>query len=300
MRVFIGTTEIAGYYRRLQFGLGQHGVVSTRVEFVEHPFTYGADERRNPLLAAVGWTARRRCAAIGRPLVVRLAWRLIQAPLRVPLLVWAAARHDAFVYVYGTSVAGPWELPLLRLLGKRVIHIFHGSDTRPPYIDGFVIQGGDSPRRMRRLTRHTARTVRWIERWTHVIMSHPASAQLHRRPFVAGLNVGIPIWSIDDSRRDGSAGPEARARSERPDAATVRLLHSPSNPRLKGTEHIRSIVADLRRHGPSMLARFNPDSDPRWYYRSLVTAFRANPAAPTDLIDELDRVVEEMEGLARG
>lgn len=62
----------------------------------------------------------------------------------------------------------------------------------------------------------------------------------------------------------------------------------------------RSIVADLRRHGPSMLARFNPDSDPRWYYRSLVTAFRANPAAPTDLIDELDRVVEEMEGLARG
>lgn len=246
MRVFIGTTEIAGYYRRLQSGLVEHGVASTRVELVEHPFTYGADEHRNLLLATVGWTARRRSASIGRPLAVRLAWRALQAPLRLPLLAWAAARHDAFVYVYGTTVAGPWELPLLRLLGKRVVHVFHGSDTRPPYLDGFVIQSGDSPRRMRRLTRRTARRVRWIERWAHVIMSHPASAQLHRRPFVAGLNVGIPIRSVTGT---GAEGENHGVRSERPDGAPVRLLHSPSNPRLKGTARIRRIVADMQARG---------------------------------------------------
>lgn len=62
----------------------------------------------------------------------------------------------------------------------------------------------------------------------------------------------------------------------------------------------RSIVADLRRQGPSAFGRFNPDSDPRWYYRSLVTAYRANPASPRDLVDELDRVVGEMQALAGG
>ena len=40
----------------------------------------------------------------------------------------------------------------------------------------------------------------------------------------------------------------------------------------------RAILGDLYRHGPTYLERFNPDSDQPWYYRSLVTAFRSNPA----------------------
>jgi (p)ppGpp synthase/HD superfamily hydrolase len=60
----------------------------------------------------------------------------------------------------------------------------------------------------------------------------------------------------------------------------------------------RAIVADVRRHGESLWTRFNvPKADTLWYYRSLVTAFRSNPAHPCDLIDELDRTVVEMERL---
>ena len=36
-----------------------------------------------------------------------------------------------------------------------------------------------------------------------------------------------------------------------------------------------------------------------WYYRALVDAFRANPAHPSQLVDELERTVTEMETLAR-
>jgi len=35
-----------------------------------------------------------------------------------------------------------------------------------------------------------------------------------------------------------------------------------------------------------------------WYYRSLVTAYRANPAHAPALVEELDRTVTEMESLA--
>lgn len=247
MRIFIGTAEIAGYYVRLQAGLAVHGVESVRVELVEHPFSYGPGDRHGLVLRAIGWTARRRNAAAGRPLPVRLAWRLAQAPLRPVLLAWAIARCDAFILVFGTSVAGPWELPLLRLIGKPVVHVFHGSDTRPPYLDGFVVQSGSDPRRLRRLTRRTRRRIAWIERWSTTIMSHPASAQLHRRPFVAGLNVGIPIWSIDAATALSSAG----HRPAQPAAGSypVRLLHSPSNPGVKGTARIREVVAELARKG---------------------------------------------------
>jgi (p)ppGpp synthase/HD superfamily hydrolase len=62
----------------------------------------------------------------------------------------------------------------------------------------------------------------------------------------------------------------------------------------------RSIVTDLHRGGPGVWSRFSaPRDDLLWYYRSLVSAFRANPASNAALVDELDRTVTQMERLAR-
>jgi (p)ppGpp synthase/HD superfamily hydrolase len=61
----------------------------------------------------------------------------------------------------------------------------------------------------------------------------------------------------------------------------------------------RSVVADLRRHGEATWDRFTGGRDgSMWYYRALVAAFRANPAHHAALMNELDRVVIEMETLA--
>lgn len=61
----------------------------------------------------------------------------------------------------------------------------------------------------------------------------------------------------------------------------------------------RAIVADLRTIGAAVWDRFSvPRGDTLWYYRALVTAFRRNPVHTPTLIDELDRVVTEMEHLA--
>ena len=61
----------------------------------------------------------------------------------------------------------------------------------------------------------------------------------------------------------------------------------------------RSVVADLRRLGPSTWQRFTGGREGSlWYYRAMVDALRANQAHPSDLVDELDRAVAEMEALA--
>lgn len=242
MRIFLGTAEIAGYYARLRAGLDELGVESTQVQLVSHRFEYGDSSAGGMLFGAIEWTAARRGGALERGRAARAFWRLAQAPLRLPLLAWALARCDVFVLAFGTSVAGRWELPLMRLLGKRVVHLFHGSDTRPPYLDGFIAQGGAGPRRMRRLTRRTVQRLRWIERWTDVIVAHPASAQIHVRPFVGVHHVGIPIQSV--------AMPERPPREER--SGPVRLLHSPSNPGVKGSDRIRAAVAAVAKRGHAL------------------------------------------------
>lgn len=62
----------------------------------------------------------------------------------------------------------------------------------------------------------------------------------------------------------------------------------------------RAIVTDVRRHGAALFKRFSvPVDETLWYYRSLVTAFAANPAHEPALIAELERVVTDMEHLAR-
>jgi (p)ppGpp synthase/HD superfamily hydrolase len=61
----------------------------------------------------------------------------------------------------------------------------------------------------------------------------------------------------------------------------------------------RSILRELRQRGDAVWARFSGGKKDRlWYYRALVTAFRQH-CDHSDLIDELDRVVSEIEKLVR-
>lgn len=59
----------------------------------------------------------------------------------------------------------------------------------------------------------------------------------------------------------------------------------------------RAVLSDLRRHGNAVWGRFNGGREGTlWYYRRLVQVFRE--AGPSFLVEELDRVVAELERLA--
>lgn len=59
----------------------------------------------------------------------------------------------------------------------------------------------------------------------------------------------------------------------------------------------RAVLSDFRRQGDSLWGRFNGGREGSlWYYRQLVQIFRA--AGPSLLVEELDRVVSELERLA--
>jgi GTP pyrophosphokinase len=59
----------------------------------------------------------------------------------------------------------------------------------------------------------------------------------------------------------------------------------------------RSLLADFRQLGDALWSRFTGKKDGTlWYYRALIDAYRR--AGGTPLVDELDRVVSELERLA--
>ena len=60
----------------------------------------------------------------------------------------------------------------------------------------------------------------------------------------------------------------------------------------------RTMVTDLRIHGPGLWSRFNAGRDETlWYLGSLVEAFRA--AGTTPIVEELARTVAELEAVSR-
>jgi (p)ppGpp synthase/HD superfamily hydrolase len=64
-------------------------------------------------------------------------------------------------------------------------------------------------------------------------------------------------------------------------------------------DNVRAILLDYRRLGEDLWPRFNAGRDQQfWYYRTLAVAFRAIDHFDSPLIDELDRVVTELEALA--
>lgn len=236
-RVFLGLTEVCGYYSNLRHGFTELGVRSEFVALEEHPFQYG-DQPSNRIIQWAQRSTRRRLIARTRP--ARLWWGAVDLAARVLLFTWATASFDVFIFGFGTTFFRNLELPLLKLMGKRIVYVFHGSDERPPYLSGYVMGGTARPSTDAGIAMTGAMKdrIRRIERYADVVVSHPLSAHLHERPIVPFLSVGIGyrMASIPRGELHASNG-------------TVRILHAPSRPEAKGTPRVRAAVASLLAKG---------------------------------------------------
>jgi hypothetical protein len=236
-------SETAGYLGSLQRGFEAIGCACRFIDLTEHPFEY---RRTVALPGPARWRARvsRRLASLPRASWRRYPLRATTMLIDLLILAWAIPRADLFIFTGHDSLL--WrnaDLPLLRLLRKRVVWVFLGSDHRPPYLNGKRVRearaaGAAGYAAMAERTQAFRTIVRRIEARAHVVVAMSASAQLHLRPFVHLLAIGIPHGGDDE--------PEpATARAA---GGGVRVLHSPSDP-AKGSEAIRACVTGLEAGG---------------------------------------------------
>ena len=112
---------------------------------------------------------------------------------------------------------------------------------------------------------------------------------------------GKAVAKIVDGCTDSYETPKPPWR-QRKEAYIAHLKDSDASIRLVSASdklhNTRALLAELRRHGEEVFERFAGKKDGAlWYYRALVNAFRPH-GDHTDLIDELDRVVTEIERLS--
>lgn len=252
-RILVGPNDIAGFASRIARALAQAGADVRFFNGQDHPF--------NPHLAE----SPRLRRLFGRTIGIASRWRahgglralagkLLATGAKLAAFAFACGWARTWVMLGGKGFfAGGVEYAFLRLLGKRVVHIFVGTASRPRYLSGSaksVLKDGridlSALRQLARRTRRQAARIRSISRHASVVIENPLCGHFQERPFVNYFKIGVPL---DADALLARAGEGARPADPSAPPDRIRILHGPSRPEIKGSVRIQQVVEQLIRQG---------------------------------------------------
>ena len=156
-----------------------------------------------------------------------------------------ATRFDVLVFGFGkTPTDTELELRLYRLLRRRLVFVFHGSDARPPYLDAVRVPPDEEPDwdKLRAATQRMQRRLARVERRADVILAYPAITHFLTREITDWYHLEKPL-SLPTLTTPGR--PPARPDARR----TLRVGHAPSHRGGKGTPQLVAAIESLRAGG---------------------------------------------------
>lgn len=250
-RILVGPNEISGVASRIAIALAGGGAEVLFFNEQNHPFDPQIEEttrlRRllwGPVTTASRWLAKGGLSAVGGVVLARA----VKTLAFFKACLWA----ETVVIIGGKGFfTGVLEYRLLRALGKRVVHVFIGTASRPRYLSGYaksaLRDGRLDARELRRLagrTRRQARRVRGISRHASLVIENPLCGHFHERPFVNFFKLGVPL-NVEALIRHPQSADATPPRVE----GKVRVLHSPTMPAIKGSARIQSVIGKLVAEG---------------------------------------------------
>src|SRR5688572_28302748 len=116
-RVFIGLTEVSGYYSSLRRGFEALGIPAVHVPLLAHSFRYDTTRSPHAVVRFAQYCVARRVSLSSRTSAHGFIWLSMVVASRTLLFAWAVGKFDVFILGGGSSFFGFRELPVLRLLG---------------------------------------------------------------------------------------------------------------------------------------------------------------------------------------
>ncbi|WP_440946617.1 glycosyltransferase [Methanosarcina sp. T3] len=239
-RILLGLREIGEYNRNLKEGFQELGIRCTFIDLAYSPFQYTGSDTPNIIVSLKKWTNKK--TLLTEKTCVKNSCFILSHILDFPLFIWALFRFDVFIFSFGESFLNYLDLPILKLFHKKIIFVFFGSDSRPPYIGlDLVKEKKDTiPKHIKRIL-NKKRRIQKIEKYADIIVNHPPTSHFHERKIIQWLIIGIPKkYTLHNNSITKNRNLE------------IKILHAPSNPAAKGTEIIRKSIKSLREKGYSI------------------------------------------------
>jgi hypothetical protein len=250
-RILVGPNEIAGFTSRIAIALAGSGAEVRFFSGSDHAFNPHVSETRNlrRLFRRTVGVASRWEAKGG---VLALAGLALAGVVKTLAFANTCLWAQTVVMIGGKGFfGGGIEYAFLRLIGKRVVHVFVGTASRPRYLSGYakgVIKDGVvNPKELSRLAQRTkrqARRIRGISHHASLVVENPLCGHFQEKPFVNFFKLGVPLDVAALERK-----PRAVANTPPRTEGKVRVLHCPSRPEVKGSARIQAAVEKLVQEG---------------------------------------------------
>lgn len=249
LRVLIAPVDSASFSSRLGRALADQGVECWVLN--ERPHIYHSESsflgKAKPWGASILAQADRWSrAGLGKRVLSSILYR----GSRWGAFLWSLYAVDAVVFVSCTRsfIKGNLDLWVYKLMGKRVIRVYLGRDSRPRFMHCWLpelLAEDKRPKISNKVARRIDRQRRRLNRLaklSDVVVDNPLCGHFHGRPFINWFHVGFPH---DPALFDRKITQE----EEDADTTLVRVLHSPSHPKIKGTDVIEHVIEKLQGEG---------------------------------------------------
>lgn len=239
--VFLGLFEVCGQYSALESGFKENGWNTIRVDLTDNHFAYRQTQDGGILfrLWELFWRLKSKEPRIS---LNKIIYKLICESLAFLCVVSICLRCDAVIFGYATKFfKGNWEFYLYKLFKVKTIFIFHGTDARPPYLSAKYRDISDSS--LCEMASISLTNIQKIESHADYLVSSPTISQFFAKPYIHSHALGMMF----DSEEMISV---TKSKSENKFVRKIpRVVHCPSDPKIKGSVEIRAAVAKLKSEG---------------------------------------------------
>lgn len=248
--VFVGPQDIGGCASRIAEGLAEGGArVLLFRQVIET--TQPDIERAEGIDVLFEDGIRKASARLESGGLAGVVGRLALMVFKLRAFLTTMWRADFCIFLGGRGFIGyPIDYMLLRLAGRKILHIYLGTASRPRYMSGLSLEvlASDRPdsgkiRKLARRVRRQAGRVKAINRWATFVMDSSLAGHFHPRPFLDFFRCGMPMGSYFGTPPEAGA-PRAGRFASRP-----RVFHCPSAPEVKGSAAITRAVEELETEG---------------------------------------------------
>jgi hypothetical protein len=247
-KILIAPVEIAGYYKNLCDGFKAVGQPYDFLSYAPHRFGYGGETKTQVFLIISKefhnkYLGDKKYPRIAKSILFRIY--LLLSKLHVFWTYYQIIIYDSFIFSFGlTLFEDHRDVLLIKKLGKKIIcQVGHGSEARPAYIDGSMHADGGDLKDVGFLTIEAKKTflnIKFLEQHADIIICAPYSSQFLKSKCVNAFALGIPLGIIEDKTHTNHL--------ER-SSLMIRILHSPSHKRAKGTSVILDAITNLKLKG---------------------------------------------------
>lgn len=244
LHILIGFLEIGGYHGALRKGFVELGHHCDFVCYVDHPFKY---ENGRSLGIAIAVRKLLKLRDNTKNPILGAAITIIRLGLQFLFFLFACIRYDVFIFGFGSTFFTPitpsfekyriFGSAFLKKVGKKVIFLMQGSDARPPFMDGSFQHL--SIEQLVQMGKTRLRQVRDIQNSSTAVVCDRAIAAYFDKPIIDRSFILCPAHTSHAANSQAVRRPYGKSE-------TIRILHAPSAPRLKGSDVIAATIKGLR------------------------------------------------------